>query len=278
MLRSSNSMIASFLLFATVACAKSAPPESAAAPKTAAPPAESAAPIAPAASSSAKPTASAALAPGGDLAGSVLETMDSGGYTYIRMKTEIGEVWAAVGRSTVKVGDQVTVVRAMPMGQFESPSLKRKFDQIYFGTLGPAGGSAAAALSNPATKAEVAAQHSGVGSTPADLGKIAVAKAEGPDGRLVAEVHAQRKALAGKPVAVRGKVVKFNGGILGKNWIHLRDGSGRAADKSDDLTVTTGDVAAVGDTVLIRGTLRLDKDFGAGYVYPVIVEDAKVSK
>ena len=64
---------------------------------------------------------------------------------------------------------------------------------------------------------------------------------------------------------------------MNRNWVHLRDGSG-AAGKDNDLTVTTSDNAAVGDVVVVKGTVRLDKDFGAGYAYPVIVEDAKVSK
>jgi hypothetical protein len=109
------------------------------------------------------------------------------------------------------------------------------------------------------------------------LGDVKVPKASGPDARTVAEAWAQRTALKEKPVAIRGKVVKFNQGIMGKNWVHLRDGSGTAG-KDNDITVTTGDVAQVGDVVLAKGTLRVDKDFGAGYAYPVIVEDAKLSK
>jgi hypothetical protein len=64
---------------------------------------------------------------------------------------------------------------------------------------------------------------------------------------------------------------------MGKNWVHLRDGSGTAG-KDNDITVTTGDRVAVGDVVTAKGTVRVDKDFGAGYAYPVIVEDAKLSK
>ena len=81
-----------------------------------------------------------------------------------------------------------------------------------------------------------------------------------------------------KPAAVRGKVVKFNGGIMGKNWIHLRDGSGAAADGSNDLLVTTADQAAVGDTITAEGLVRTDKNFGSGYAYKVLIEDAKLKK
>jgi hypothetical protein len=103
-----------------------------------------------------------------------------------------------------------------------------------------------------------------------------VAKASGPHARTVAEVVGGKSALKDKPVVVRGQVVKFNGGIMGKNWIHVRDGSG--SDGSNDLTVTTTTAQPnVGDTVLITGPLVLNKDFGMGYQYDVIVEDAQVT-
>lgn len=100
-----------------------------------------------------------------------------------------------------------------------------------------------------------------------------IAKAEG--GKTIAEVYADKNELAGKPVTVRGKVVKANANILGKNWLHIRDGS--AADATGDLAVTTAAVANVGDTVLVTGPLSLNKDYGMGYQYSVIVEDAQVS-
>jgi hypothetical protein len=71
--------------------------------------------------------------------------------------------------------------------------------------------------------------------------------------------------------------VKYNEQIMGRNWLHIRDGSGTAG-KDNDLTVTTADKAAVGDVVVVKGKVQVDKDFGAGYSYPVIVEDAKLAK
>ena len=108
----------------------------------------------------------------------------------------------------------------------------------------------------------------------AEVDVAGIAKAEG--GQTVAEVYGGKDALAGKPVAVRGKVVKLNTGIMGRNWLHVRDGSG--AEGTNDLTVTTTStpLPKVGDTVLVTGTVVLDKDFGMGYQYPVIVEDAEV--
>lgn len=109
-------------------------------------------------------------------------------------------------------------------------------------------------------------------STEVDLAGIA--KADG--GKTVAEVYAEKDTLAGTAVAVRGKVVKVNAGIMDKNWLHVRDGSGE--EGTNDLTVTTtAELPAVGATVLVNGTLAVNKDFGMGYLYPVILEDATVT-
>jgi hypothetical protein len=101
-----------------------------------------------------------------------------------------------------------------------------------------------------------------------------IAKAEG--GKTVAEVFAEKDALAGKPVTFRGKVVKTNPDIMGKNWLHVRDGSGE--EGTNDLTITTaGTLPNVGDTVVVTGNITLNKDFGMGYAYDVLVEDAQVT-
>lgn len=130
----------------------------------------------------------------------------------------------------------------------------------------------------PDVQKEMATQHALAGEGPADVGKIDVKRAEGPEGKKIAELFASKGELRNKEVAVRGKVVKVLHGIMGKTWIHLRDGSGTHELKNDDLTVTTADDAAVGDVVLVRGRLGVDVDLGAGYVYPVIIEGAKVAK
>jgi len=70
--------------------------------------------------------------------------------------------------------------------------------------------------------------------------------------------------------------VKFLPGILGKNWIHLRDGSGSAQKGDNDITITTDETVGVGEIVTVRGLLKIDQDLGAGYTYKVIVADAKL--
>ena len=92
--------------------------------------------------------------------------------------------------------------------------------------------------------------------------------------QTVAELYAGQNGLLGTVVKVRGKVVKFSAQIMGKNWIHVQDGTGQAG--GNDLTVTTADSAKVGDTVLVTGKITLKKDFGMGYKYDLIIEDGKV--
>jgi hypothetical protein len=119
--------------------------------------------------------------------------------------------------------------------------------------------------------------HSGIGKA-ADVGDVKVAKASGPDARTVAEIVTTRAELKGKTVLVRGKVVKFTPEVLGKNWIHLRDGSGSAADNTHDVLVTTKDQAKIGDVVVAKGVVHTDKDLGSGYSYKVLIEEATLQK
>jgi len=111
---------------------------------------------------------------------------------------------------------------------------------------------------------------------PATSEPIKVDKAKGADAYTVAETYDKAGKLDKKTVVVRGKVVKVSKGIMGKNWAHLRDGSGDAGKGTNNLVVTTQDVPKVGDVVTAKGTLYKDKDFGAGYKYQVIVEEASL--
>lgn len=234
----------------TVACSKSKEPEKL-----------------PLGAASAAPEAPAMGAP---LTGTLLESIDASPYVYLRLKTASGEVWAAVNAAKLEKGAQVTIYNSMLMEKFESKTLKRTFDQIYFGSLTPPAG--------PPPGAAGAAPKS-VGTPPAIDAKVGkVEKASGADARTIAELWGQKDAAAGKSVTVRGVVVKFNANVMGKNWIHLQDGSGDAAKGTHDLTVTSADAATPGSTVTITGMVRTNKDFGAGYSYALIVEDAKVVK
>ncbi|MHB8798356.1 MAG: nucleotide-binding protein [Thermoanaerobaculia bacterium] len=231
----------------------------------------------------------------GTLNGTVLETMNSGGYTYLKLKTAEGETWAAVNEVKVEVGQSVGILNPMPMDGFESKTLNRKFDHIVFGSIAgaEAAGAASAAAGDGAPTgmmggapdkaagampAGMAAQHAAAATGGEVAERISVPRASGADAKTVAEVWAQHDALKGKTVTIRGKVVKYNSAIMGRNWLHLRDGSGSAEGKDNDITVTTNDAAAKGDVVVVTGVVAVDRDFGAGYTYPAIVEEAKVTK
>lgn len=210
-----------------------------------------------------------APAPAGNtLKGVVQEVKEVESYTYLRLKTDAGETWAAVGKAPVKVGDKVSIEDANVMKNFESKSLKRTFPSIVFGSLAGSGAAAGGASMLSAHGAAVKPQD----ATP----DVKVPKASGANARTVAEIVGKGPELKDKPVLLRARVVKYSGGIMGKNWLHVRDGSGN--EGSNDLVVTTKAQAAVGDILTIQGTVRTDKDLGAGYVYKVLIEDATLQK
>ena len=201
--------------------------------------------------------------PDGMVRGTVAETMNSGGYTYVLLENSDQHHWVAGPATAVQVGDVLQASTGMAMTDFSSNSLNRTFDVIYFaGALQNLSAPAPAVESRPAPVA-------------ADAADVDIAPLE--DGKDVAWVHANKTDLAGQSVSLRGMVVKYNANILGRNFLHIRDGSGDAADGSNDLTVTSEAETAVGQTIVVTGTIVLDKDFSAGYVFPVLMEDASIT-
>jgi hypothetical protein len=203
--------------------------------------------------------------------GVVLEVKNVESYTYLRLSTKDGETWAAVNKAPVKKGSKVTIENPTVMHNFESKSLKTTFKQIVFGNLAGSPGSPAGDRNG------MAAAHAGM-ANPAPAADIHVAKASGANAHTVGEVAVKGAELKDKQVLVRGQVVKFNPNIMGKNWIHLRDGTGSAADNTNDILVTSTDQVKVGDVVTIKGIVRTDKDFGAGYAYKVLIEEATLQR
>lgn len=221
--------------------------------------------------------------------GKVVETMDVGSYTYVQVDTGSERKWAAGPKTAVKVGDPVAYAAGAPeMKNFESKSLGRTFESIAFvGALFV--GDAAAEANDPHAGLPAMGKgvdpHAGVpGMPPAAHGGLSgqadtgidvgtIAKVEG--GYTVGEIHDKRSDLETKEARVRGKVVKYNAGVMGRNWLHLRDGStGKAGE--NDLTVTTDGEAKVGDTVVVTGLVGVNRDFGFGYRYDVMLESATV--
>ena len=235
------------------------------------------------------PSAAAPAAAGESVQGQVLEKIDATGYTYVRVKTaDKGEVWAATLPFKVAVGDTVIVPLENPMQNFTSPTLKRTFDVIYFasaitkpGEAGAGSGTDALPPGHPAvggagSGAAAPAMGAPAMGAPAPEPKLIDPVPPAPGGTSIATVWADRKKLSGKPVTVRGKVVKYNANVMGLNWIHLQDGSGSPAEGTHDLTITSTMATKVGDVVTITGTVVTDKDFTAGYKYAVMLQGASI--
>ena len=233
--------------------------------------------LAPTATTPAPATTVAPAAPAsGTIAGLIAETMNSGGYTYARLQMGSKDSWIAANELPVALGDRISATIDMPMENFNSKTLNRTFPQIYFVKGVTRDGVAVAPTAGPAGGLALAGSHEPTQTTAAPT-LVEPIKPE-PGGITIADLWTQRKALSGKVVVVSGKVIKVNNEIMGSNWIHLQDGSGTAKDGTNDLTVTTSAVVKVGDIVTISGKLVTGKDFGSGYAYDVIVENATVAR
>lgn len=224
--------------------------------------------------------------------GQVTETTNANRYTYVKVEAAGTTIWAAANVFEVKVGDRVTVPTAMPMKGFVSKALNRTFDVIYFASAITVHGAQTNPVQMPPSHPKMPPSHAkmppnhpkmpaGGGHpvpTATTVGRTnaidfsGITKPEG--GITVAEVYAEKTDLAGKKVLMRAKVVKVNANIMGKNWVHLQDGTGGKG--SNDLTAVTLDMTLVGETVIASGVLATNRDFGFGYKYPIILDEAEI--
>ncbi len=237
----------------------------------------------------------------GDTSGTVLETMDAAGYTYIYVDSGAAKEWIAVPQTEITPGEKISYSQGMEMKDFYSKSLDRSFPSIIFSaglvsdtpaaaapvadnTSTASGDSFAAAVAReqqavPAADPAMMAGTSG-GSTGAivPFTEATVQKATGENSYTVEEIFTDAKSLNGKTIRLRGKVVKFSANIMGRNWVHLQDGTGNPMNNTHDLVVTTTETVADDDIIVVEGTLAAEKDFGAGYKYAAIIEEAKIIK
>ncbi len=234
------------------------------------------------------PAAPAAIA----ITGKVVETADAGEYTYVKVDTGAGEQWVAIPATTLEVGQEVSLAPGMEMTNLESKALGRTFESVIF-SRGPVAEGAASSAAAGESFNDAMMQESrnvipgtAMGSDMASSGgskaavvasaDVKVDKAEGENAYTVGEVYARRNDLNGQKVKIRGKVMKVSMMIMGKNWVHIQDGTGNASDNTHDLVVTTMAEPEKDSVVVVEGTLVADKDFGAGYRYDVIIEDAEI--
>lgn len=253
-----------------------------------------------------------AAAPAGPIQGKAKEVLHGGGFTYVLVAAEKGETWVAVPETKVEVGEVCTVAEGQVMQNFPSKSLNRNFSEIIFApglegktaemgsgmhggdaSAAPAamaGGAAGGGAFDTAMKKEgsaspAAAMPAGAEDAPPGSGKavvpfveLKIAKASGANAYTVADVFTKSAGLNAKKVKIKAQVVKFSPQIMGKNWLHLQDGTGDPGKNTHDLVVTSAGKAEKGDIVTVEGVLAANKDFGSGYKYAVIVEDVTITR
>lgn len=194
--------------------------------------------------------------------GLVKQVKQTNSYTYLEVEGQTQTIWMAVSKRKVDRGEIVDVNLGEPFKNFQSKELNRTFKELHLVSVyklnGKEVGHKSVASKKKMTKANIK-----IGS---------IKKAD----YLVSEIFKKKNELAGKTITVRGKVVKFAPKIMGKNWIHLQDGSGNAG--TNDLTITSQETVKYGDIILIKGKVITDQDIGAGYKYDVMLEKAKVIK
>ena len=196
------------------------------------------------------------------LYGKVVESLDVNSYTYVQIDSGGTKHWVAGPKTALKKGAMIAVETSLPFTDFESKELNKKFKTIYFVNR--------FVTDQVDQKAPASDPHVGLSKEkPVEVIK-GISKAK--DGKTVAEVIAQKDALAGKAVRIRGKVVKYTAKVMGKNWLHIQDSSG-----TQKLVVTTDQEAKIGDVVLVKGMVAVNQDLGYGYVYEILVEKAAVS-
>lgn len=227
------------------------------------------------------------------ISGTVVETMSASGYTYMLVESAAGQNWVAIPETGVTKGAAINYYQGMVMKDFTSKTLSRTFDSIIFSS-GLADGSGKTAPSPTPTAddsfaAAVKAEQSTAGSAPVPMAasggsggavvpmeEITIEKSTAANGYTVEEIFTKAKELSGKKVQVHAKVVKFSPLIMGKNWIHLQDGTGNPMSNTHDLVVTSNETVDVDSVILVEGVLAAEKDFGAGYKYAAIIEDATI--
>ncbi|MEA3287191.1 MAG: GW dipeptide domain-containing protein [Candidatus Marinimicrobia bacterium] len=191
----------------------------------------------------------------------VEEVIQAKSYTYLRVTEGSQEYWIATSKQIIEEGQTLHYGQGLEMKNFTSKELERDFESIWF--VGQMDGAGSMARSTSSTSPS--GNHPNVRTESISVEKVT-------DGVSIQELYADMSAFEGKTVSVRGEVTKFNSKIMGRNWVHLQDGT--SSGEYFDVTITTMDPVKVGDVVVFKGKVTLKKDFGAGYKYDLIIEEA----
>jgi len=194
----------------------------------------------------------------------VKETVDGGSYAYLNVEENGKTYWMAISNMPVTVGETYYYDNGMVMKDFESKQLNKTFDEIVFANT----------IRTTEAAVEVKQEDPHASSTPMPVSDVKIEKPK--NGTSLSELFSGKKTFSGKSIIVKGKVVKVNNGIMDKNWVHIVDGT--QFENTNDLTITTAETVNIGDIVTFKGVIVLDKDFGQGYKYDVLLEEGKLIK
>jgi len=190
----------------------------------------------------------------------VVDKINTSNYTYLQVSENKKTFWIAVPSMEIEIGETVYFSKFMEMKDFKSETIDRTFSSLLF----------VEDARKSATPDHMKQVHSGAMTVSKQNVKIEPLD----DGYTIEKIYAEKNDLIGKLIEVKGKVVKYNPQIMNRNWIHIQDGTGSANDY--DLVVTSADEVKVGDIIIVKGPVTIDKDFGAGYFFPVVIEDARI--
>jgi hypothetical protein len=208
----------------------------------------------------------------GPTTGTVAETMQAGGYSYIRVEEQ--GIWMATAVIPVSEGDQVQYSGGMEMRDFYSKSLDRTFESIFFiqnvSLVGQDVDAMHAAAMEGHDKKDMQIPKPVTVDSPVS-GEITPLK----EGKTIADIFTHSAQLNEQEVSLNAKVIKVSKNIVGKNWITLQDGTGTEPDNK--LLATSQELVSPGDMVIARGIVRTDRDIGSGYKYKVLMEEVTFS-
>ena len=201
----------------------------------------------------------------------VKEVIQVTSYTYLHVLEDGVEKWIAVPTMDVQPEEVYYYKGGAEMRNFFSTELNRTFDVVLFlggitnaNAVDPVNG-----IVDPNAPKEETTPAKQATLDPLELQIEAIA-----GGVRIGTLFEKASQYAGQRVQVAGEVTKFTPNIMGKNWIHFQDGT--SYEGAYDLMVTSQETVDVGDVVVFEGILAVNKDFGAGYFYKVILEDATV--
>lgn len=190
-----------------------------------------------------------------------LEALPTTKYVYVRVKEGEEEFWIATTLQEIAIGKSYFFRGGLMKTDFVSKEYGRTFDKLFLvSQLVPSDHGGSNTGAGPAA----------TGATPST--STPLPQVDVPGSTRISEIVGDPKRFAGKTLQVNGTCTKVNPNIMGRNWIHVKEGG----KSGQELVITTNDMVAEGQSVTMIGTVTVDKDFGAGYRYDVLLEGGRL--